>query len=250
MMYAQALEEMIDCCNDISALMERLIQKAFLKVQRAYFRAKGNLSFDNGERTSIVVPRYRDIEDANGNVVEKGKLRLSEQEFRFAFVEAFNELCNDTNLCYSVETPTKDKYLFSKGNTSDEWGLDASVPCITKYGESGNIDLVIYDNQEIAALIEFKAGNPDIVDYEKDFVKLTNIKESSENVQRYFLQIVESSDEGTIRNVKEKKLDEIAKKTKDEKNILSVKYRCYSLSHKGEQTERPIYKNDSFIFPN
>ena len=163
--------------------IEEITKIAFAKVRYAYYKAKGEKSIEIIEHTRLVFPRYRDKDED-----VKGEIRVSEQEFRFAFVEAFNEVTKDTNYTYSVETPTRDTYLFSEGNTSAEHKLNDQLPCITEYGESANIDLVIYKDDEIVALIEFKSGNPQLEDYEKDMVKLTNIKESDEKAQRYFIQ--------------------------------------------------------------
>ena len=219
--------------------IEEITKEAFAKVRYAYSKAKGETSCDDKVCTQLVFPRYRDKEE---NV--KGEIRVSEQEFRFAFVEAFNERVKGSNYTYSIETPTRDTYLFSEGNTSAEHNLNEKLPCITEYGESANIDLVIYKGDEIAAIIEFKAGNPKLEDYEKDFVKLTNTEESSEQAQRYFLQLLEASDEGTITNIKKEKLGEIGKKRKNNKNIRAVQYRCYSLCHNGKKVEQPIYTTE------
>lgn len=216
--------------------IEEITKEAFAKVRYAYSKAKGETSCDDKVCTQLVFPRYRDKEE---NV--KGEIRVSEQEFRFAFVEAFNERAKGSNYTYSIETPTRDTYLFSEGITSSEHKLNEQLPCITEYGESANIDLVVYNGDEIAALIEFKCGTPKSEDYEKDMVKLTNEKESDEQAQRYFLQLLESSDDDTIKNIETKRLDVLAQKKKDEKNFRTVNYRCYSLCHKGERQEQPIH---------
>lgn len=217
--------------------IEKITKIAFAKVRYAYYKAKGEHSDDNKVRTKLVFPRYRDKDD---NV--KGEIRVSEQEFRFAFVEAFNEETKGTNYTYSIETPTRDTYLFSEGITSSEHKLNEQLPCITEYGESANIDLVVYNGDEIAALIEFKCGTPKSEDYEKDMVKLTNEKESDEQAQRYFLQLLESSDDDTINNIKTKRLEVLAQKQKSNKNVRAVNHRCYSLYHKGEKQEQPVHK--------
>ncbi len=216
--------------------IEKIINEAFAKVRYAYYKAKGEHS-DDKECTQLVFPRYRDKDDD-----VKGEIRVSEQEFRFAFVEAFNEVTKGTNFTYSIETPTRDTYLFSEGITSAERKLNDKLPCITEYGESANIDLVVYKEDEIVALIEFKCGTPKLEDYEKDMVKLTNEKESDEHAQRYFLQLLETSKDETITSIRNKRLDVLAQKQKSDKNVRAVNYRCYSLNHKGEKQEQPIHK--------
>ena len=66
----------------------------------------------------LVFPRYRKKEDD-----EKVELRVSEQEARFAFVEA---LCQGP-LRYSVEVPTTKCYSFS-GKGSRSASTDLQVP--------------------------------------------------------------------------------------------------------------------------
>ena len=223
--------------------IEDIIEKAFAKVKYAYDKANGVHSDENKDCTRLVFPQYRDKEE---NV--KGEIRVSEQEFRFAFVEAFNETQKSTDYTYSIEVPTRDTYLFSEGITSAKHKLNNQLPCITEYGESAKIDLVLYKKDEIVALIEFKAGNPEIEDYEKDMVKLTNEKESGEKAQRYFLQLLKSFNDRTLKNIKQNKLGVLAEKSKNDKNIRTVKYRCYSLSHKGEKVEQPIYEEEFRFF--
>ena len=60
------------------------------------------------DRCRLLFPRYRKKEDGT-----KGDLRVSEQEARFAFVEA---LCEEGNFRYSVETPTEKLYQFTSEN--------------------------------------------------------------------------------------------------------------------------------------
>ena len=71
---------------------------------------------------------------------EKQKLRVSEQEARFPFVEA---LCKAGQFRYSVETPTDKRYKFTG-----------------KHEESAQTDLTLYDLETRCRLcnVEFKAG--------------------------------------------------------------------------------------------
>ena len=73
------------------------------------------------DRCRLLFPRYRKDEDC-----EKAKLRVSEQEARFAFVEA---LCKGGKFRYSVETPTDKLYRFT-GETKEV---------------SAQTDLTVYD---------------------------------------------------------------------------------------------------------
>ena len=101
----------------------------------------------------LVIPRYRKKDDD-----EKVKLRVSEQEARFAFVEA---LCQGP-FRYSVETPTSKLYQFT-GDTS----------------VSAQTDLSLYDATGKTSIcnVEFKAkgvspGAKDNSSIHKDVEKL------------------------------------------------------------------------------
>lgn len=130
-------------------------------------------------KTRLIFPRKRDKTP-----------HVSEQELRFAFVEAFIKSGNKRNhdLYYSIETPTTETYSFTgKGR------------------RSGNFDVVIFNgNMQRVCLIEFKANNPDISKHKKDFEKLTNSKESKNAELRYFVEIVENDNSRTSKNLKEK----------------------------------------------
>jgi hypothetical protein len=141
-------------------------------------------------RSRILFPMKRGEYGKNRNKTNKPGVRISEQELRFIFVEQLNiEIgSNGSNwdVYYSVETPTIKKYYFKK-----------NPPRCDKDGQSANFDLVIHNSFfERIALIEFKANNPDIHDYQKDFVKLTNKDEKGEknnDILRYFIQFVENT---------------------------------------------------------
>lgn len=129
------------------------------------------------------------------HIRENGNIRVSEQELRFIFVEVFNEYCKakSLNLYYSIETPTIDTYSFKGENKQcDE-------------GQSAMFDLVIFDEHyNRRALLEFKAKNASFDSHEKDMVKLLNPKEGSEDVLRYFIEILENYNNGTIKSLSTK----------------------------------------------
>ena len=181
---------------DLKEHIEKIIEKTFEKVQEAYNDHRETCKSE-GERwkkknTRLVFPRYGEHREY--------ETRISEQELRFAFVEAFNEYCNNPenncNLFYSVETPTEKRYAgFKTGN-----------PECKESGRSGCIDLTIHDaSSKRICLIEFKAKNPEEKDYKKDFCKLNN-----EGIKLcYFLQIVEKKDSGTVDSIKSKTKNDI-----------------------------------------
>lgn len=192
------LKETINC----------IISETFDRLQYAYqFNHENNTTGNDFEgkeiKTRIVFPKKRDEES-----------RISEQELRFAFIEAFNQYCNDNNspLYYSIETPTKDKY----SNFKD-------TPKVSDDGRSAEFDAVIFkhiNNKFVrVCIIEFKANNADETDHKKDIVKLNNEKEGDNNVLRFFIEIVKSYKEGTISSLKDK-----MKEFKFKDNFI-----CYSL---------------------
>lgn len=141
---------------------------------------------------------------------KKGNTRVSEQELRFAFVEVFNDYIKQHNLdwFYSIETPTEDKYSFSGGGQ-----------------RNALFDLTICDASfKRIALIEFKAHTPRQKSYDKDIMKLSNPVEGDADTSRFFVQILENYDQGT--------LDSIMKKTADvqkTESALDINFRLYSI---------------------
>lgn len=167
----------------------------------------------------IIFPKKRN-EKCN-----KEDIRLSEQELRFIFVEQLNEYINkhkEWNVFYSVETPTVDTYSFKNEPTRKR---------VEEGGRSANFDLVIHnDKAERIALIEFKASNPPIKNYQKDLVKLSNEKEAGD--LRYFIQLLENTETNTIDNIKNKIFPQ-EPKWKQNLGTKEVKHIYYSLE-KGE----------------
>lgn len=138
-----------------------------------------------------------------------GEIRVSEQELRFVFVEQFNKYCSEHILPwgYSVETPTVHRYSF----------IDEEEPrMVLQGGTSASIDLCIHDeNLKRIALIEFKAHNPCIAAFKKDFCKL----EQEQPKSSFFILLLEKCDNETEKSIKVK-ISSMSKRTI---------FRCYSL---------------------
>lgn len=170
--------------------IEEVIENAFKAIQDAYnYQKENNPKLNDLKRqklSRIVFPKKRD-----------GSTRISEQELRCVFVEQLNRKIKEGwNVYYSVETPTNGTYSgFSNGGT----------PKPDDNGRSGEFDLVIFDDQlKRIGLIEFKANNASLFDHKKDFVKLNNSEEGTEDVLRFFIEIIKSSDDGTLLNLQYK----------------------------------------------
>ena len=212
--------------------IENVINRTFEIIKKVYDNQRekeGLKNAINGSR--ILFPKKRE------NKKGKYETRISEQELRFVFVEQLNKEIGVINngksgvnwdVYYSVETPTEDRYYFKdipphRCNETET------------QGQSANFDLVIHDSEfKRIALIEFKANNPEIRDYQKDFVKLTNNNENG--CLRYFIQLLQNTNTGkdeqtdTMLNIEKKKIyleNEASWERKwGPKQFL---YRCYSL---------------------
>lgn len=164
---------------ELEKIMDDLLKRAGIKLFGSYYNESPK------KETRIIFPKKRD-----------GSVRVSEQEMRFAFVEAFNETYADysENLYYAVEVPTKDLYDFR-----------TTPPQIGK-GQSAMFDLVLYDDNGPRVFIEFKGNNPSAKHYNKDFCKLENEIEYGEknNTLRYFIEILKNSNSGTKRSLSRK----------------------------------------------
>lgn len=192
--------------NELHNVFSKIIDRTFDKLSDIY---KCNLDEKPSKASRLVFPHYGC----------SGKLRISEQELRFVFVETFNQYCseNGLELYYSIETPTKNKYDFR-----------GEIPTPSKEGRSAMFDLVIFDKaQTHLALIEFKAGNPNEKSHHKDLLKLSNPKEGSNDTLRYFIEIVENSDDDTIKSLESKLEYQVSIE-----NRKDVDKRIYSLKQK------------------
>ena len=170
-----------------------IITKTFNTISEVYRTQMENQKIGtyNNNSSRIIFPLKRESKD------KKEEFRISEQELRFVFVEEFNKYCSKKwDAYYSVETPTSKRYDFS----------NKEMPCKVDYpnGQSAMVDFSIFlkeqDKLTRVALIEFKALNPDKQSYMKDYVKLLN--EDQKFV--YFIMIVKSANDRTIKSIAEK----------------------------------------------
>lgn len=170
-----------------------IVENTFKTIIEVYRTQKENQKIGTNNNSSrIIFPLKRESKD------NKEEFRISEQELRFVFVEEFNKYCSTKkwDAYYSVETPTRKRYDFSNKEN----------PCKVDYpkGQSAMVDFSIFlkeqDKLTRVALIEFKALNPDKQSYMKDYVKLLN--EDQKFV--YFIMIVKSANDRTIKSIAEK----------------------------------------------
>lgn len=131
--------------------------------------------------------------------------RISEQELRFAFIESFLEDDSLKECKFSVETPTKKTYRFTEDRKKIK-------PKCCDDGRKANMDLTIYDKDEMICMIEFKAKNTDFHSHAKDFIKLTNEPEkgstneieTDSKILRLFVEIYISTDNRTLESIYDK----------------------------------------------
>ena len=210
-------------CNDFI----RVLKSTAVSLMKAY---SDNCEPKSGEIAVfdssylLVFPKKRD-----------GTLRISEQELRFEFIHQL--LIDKKKWWYSIETPTMGAYKgFAAGDPecTAEPGKESSI------GQSGKVDTVIFDKTgKRTALIEFKANNPKKEDYWKDFVKMNH--EGVPN--NYFVQLLESADRATFKNI-EGKLDG-GKETKNDRKINNAKFYCIVLKKGGpNHKDLGIYSYD------
>lgn len=209
--------------------VNKIITSTFAIIQNVYDKQKevdGKPNEDSKSR--IIFPKKRDM-----------TIRVSEQELRFIFVEQLNIwIKKGWDVYYSVETPTKDCYVFTdKGNNNVPRIAEKDKEGNPLEGQSASFDLVIHDvNYKRIALIEFKANNASENDHKKDFCKLNNEIERNEKedveAETFFIEILTGSNKQTYSS--------IAKKIKSFKGV----FRCYSLGEKGEITDEIIKRQN------
>ncbi|MDR2580528.1 MAG: hypothetical protein LBC85_05990 [Fibromonadaceae bacterium] len=158
--------------------IETLIENSLKELSRI---GKEDEIQQNAE-SQLIFPKYRN-----------GKKRISEQELRFLLIR---ELEKQKEFYYSVETPTKEEYVFSGS-------IENSL--------SARIDLCLHNPKgKRVNLIELKYDN---VDVRNDFLKLLCDCETEQN---YFVQFVGNADNRTIPSI-ENKYEEALKYILDEK---------------------------------
>lgn len=228
---------------ELNNIIKTIIQDTIARLEFAYkYNQENKETNDKADeiKTRIVFPKKND-----------GTCRISEQELRFAFIEAFNNYCNDEknkkdnkgyDLYYSVETPTKDMYADFKTDPKKSKDFNDETK-----GRSAEFDAVLYqkknDKLERICLLEFKANNANKIDHIKDVIKFNNEEEGDKNVLRYFIEIVKSYNNDTLESLNEKMYvnenDNDKEKYKHKENYKH-NFICYSLEKKEEIIKKYI----------
>jgi hypothetical protein len=223
--------------EELKKTVKAVITDAFHRIEYAYqhqcepsVEIPKIIDAERESKTRLIFPRYTKSKKG-----KDGGTRISEQELRFAFVEAFIAYC-DTNdiddLYYSIETPTSNRYVgFSAKSKISPQRNDTE-------GRSGEFDLVIFnkenDKLKRACLIEFKAKNAGEIDHWKDMLKL---KEEGEETLCYFIEVLKSYDEGTKVSLCDDKFGAFFQKEEYKdyaNNGVIINVRCYALEGENE----------------
>lgn len=198
---------------ELDAYICEIVDLSFKRLNEIY---KANKDRRTSSVSRLVFPHYR----------KSKALRISEQELRFVFVEVFNQYCDEKglNLFYSIETPSNDAYNFSGVPRRSDSDSD----------HSAMFDLVVFDEDyNRRALIEFKANNAGYKSHKKDLVKLSNRNEGPADVLRYFIEIIDNCDGGTINSLR-MKLSEVDSDVQIEKLIYSLRKEDYIIIWKSQ----------------
>lgn len=215
--------------------IEEVIVETFKEIDRVYKNSTSNESDIEVSGCRLIFPKYSESNTSNPD-----KLRVSEQELRFTFVELFCKKCQyeRANYHYSIETPTKEKYVFSErvdyGETPRLANEDDKN---NNRGESARFDLTIYNSsKEKICLVEFKNNDSKADNYKKDFLKL--FVEGQECLC-YFIDLVEASDSSTlVKGIKPRI------KSVDRKFFKGVTYIAHCIINRGQKGFDTIYDED------
>lgn len=180
-------------CRQIEGI--DLIIKDVLEINRKLFyelwNVADNSKLPTGLSPCLIFPKKRNE-----------KIRISEQESRVLFCG----LLNNSNYCYSIETPTEELYK-QKGKTH----------------RSASSDLSLYTqtNKEFKKVlnVELKAHNPRIENIRKDIEKLMR-----EGIPGNWFHTLKNIDSGSLLKIFNKIADSIknCKKNDDEKTLSII----------------------------
>lgn len=238
--------------QELQEHIEIIIKKTFEAIDEVYKINKNPKEEpENSKNGRLVFPNYRD----------KSKVRVSEQELRFIFVDQFINYCKENrgvfDYYYSIEVPTDYVYSFPHDNNE--------APKVSKLEgkgmKSASIDLAIYARASTkpVAIIEFKKDGCSAHEIAKDFLKLS-VEPGGDEVLRYFI-IISSSDTRLCKTSKNGKesgllnsfLDKFEKDCfcfdyKEELNWNKIDIRWHRLPFDGEPqrngNKEPIDSND------
>ena len=176
--------------------------------------------------SNIIIPNYRNDEKANeeNKQKKKGEKRYSEQELKQIFIR---RILNQNQLFFSVETPSENIYNFKENprvifpnenyDNEDNNFLSARID-VSLYHKANFIEKK--PEQNLMSHLEFKYGQCDKKNIQKDFLKL--ICENNGKNKNYFIHYL---------YLKEKEINNRSKKT------IAAIFSKYSRSIEGVKKE-------------
>jgi len=203
--------------------VEDLIKNSLQKLQEIGWEKR--TPNDEQKKRKLIFPSYR--VEKNEKADEEKHKRISEQEARFLFVREL-EIAENTDFYYSVETPTKKTYKFSKKDDKD---YQPQIVSVENGGQSASVDVTLYekrtDNFKRNHLIEFKFGNVETC--KKDFLKLLY---DLDGLYNYYINIldvknlsIENEGDRTFKSVKKKykkAIEYLVGVESEQKSILKI----------------------------
>jgi len=218
---------------ELKKALKEIIVETFDTIDKIYENRNSEITCCDGSR--LIFPCY-----SNLNKTNQHQVRVSEQELKFVFIEKFCKYCDHNNLeyYYSIETPSQNKYVFSEKIESGK-----QVPRKAEEGDdspvSARFDMAIHNKKrEIVALVEFKNNESDSNKYEKDFIKL---HEEKENRICLFIDLIEASNSGTLKNGIKKRLSKI------QTNCGGITYIAHSMCPRNDRSFKTVFDGDSIF---
>ncbi len=182
--------------------LPKLVEESAVELMEIYDQRKKGCFVKR--KTKIIFPKYRKKKHE-----DKDEYRISEQELRFVMTGLLEKNNDISDICYSVETPTEDKYRFSGKNY-----------------RSASTDLTLYycnEKKEKKINIELKAHNATLASINKDIEKLLN-----EPYCGLWVHLLVNEDSGTIRALFDKFKTSFEKKK--HKKLLKERSKELSIS--------------------
>jgi len=219
--------------QDLKNALKSVIVNTFKTIDEIYENRNGEITNSNGSR--LIFPCY-----SSQNITNQNQVRVSEQELRFVFIEEFCKYCDNNKLdyYYSIETPSQFKYVFSEKIESGK-PLPRKADNNDESPVSARFDMAIHDkDRKIVALIEFKNNESDSDKYEKDFIKL---HEEKENRICLFIDLIEASNSGTLKNGIKKRLSKI------QTDCGGITYIAHSMCPRNGMSFKTVFDGDSIF---
>jgi hypothetical protein len=196
-------EKVIEICKQV------LIRLSKMDYERKGGTATEQLIFPNKfpskKKYQEILEKVKKVPDNEKEILEKELfkyIRISEQELRQLFIEEFKKEYPEElkKLYYSIETPTKAKYSFSKPDKKDDDKITDIIK-VNEDGQSALLDMCVFNKDKENTLkynrilnIEFKHGNAPLEAIAKDVLKLMHEEQNGA-----FIFLLNNTNEGNSK---------------------------------------------------